>query len=70
MPRTEPYHFVVVCPNAAGVFLLGEFNGWSTTATPTRRTEQDVWQIDLDLPGGQWTNVTAQDAPRSATPSY
>src|SRR4051794_23403142 len=53
MQRTETYHFVVVCPNAEGVFLLGEFNRWSTTATPLRKTESDVWQIDIEMPAGQ-----------------
>ena len=53
MPRMETYHFVVVCPEAAAVFLLGEFNDWSTTATPMSMTEADVWQIDVELPAGQ-----------------
>jgi len=53
MDRRETYHFVVVCTHAAGVFLLGEFNGWSTTATPMRQTETDVWQIDIEMAAGQ-----------------
>jgi 1,4-alpha-glucan branching enzyme len=53
MNRRERYHFVVVCPNAAAVFLMGAFNGWSTTATPLRKTEPDVWQLDVEMPGGE-----------------
>ena len=49
----ERYHFVVVCPHAAAVFLLGAFNGWSTTATPMKKTEDDVWQLDVQMKGGQ-----------------
>lgn len=45
------YHFCVVCPNAQEVYVVGEFNGWSTTATPMRRTEENVWQLSLRLSG-------------------
>jgi 1,4-alpha-glucan branching enzyme len=51
--HAEIYHFVVVCPHASAVFLLGEFNGWSTTATPMHNTEEDVWQIDVEMAAGQ-----------------
>ena len=53
MDRFEIYHFLVVCPNASGVFLLGDFNGWSTSATPMTKTEADIWQIDLRMAAGQ-----------------
>ena len=53
MDRRETYHFVVVCPNAEAVFLLGDFNGWSTSATPMRNTERDVWQIDIEMPAAE-----------------
>jgi Carbohydrate-binding module 48 (Isoamylase N-terminal domain) len=48
----EQCHFVVVC-SAAGVSLVGDFNGWSTTATPMTRTDENVWQITLRLRPGQ-----------------
>jgi 1,4-alpha-glucan branching enzyme len=50
--RVETFHFVVVCPHATAIYLLGDFNNWSTTATPLQPTERDVWQLDLLLPGG------------------
>src|SRR5215208_8448125 len=45
----ELYHFCVVCPDAQQVYLVGAFNGWSTTATPMVRTEESVWQLSLKL---------------------
>ncbi len=40
-------------PGAAAVFLAGEFNNWSDTATPL--TNQDgVWSLALDLPEGSY----------------
>jgi 1,4-alpha-glucan branching enzyme len=45
----EVYHFCVVCPDAQQVYLVGAFNGWSTTATPMVRTEESVWQLSLKL---------------------
>lgn len=36
---------------ADSVFLVGDFNGWSTSATPMRRGEQ-YWEAALKLPAG------------------
>lgn len=44
------YQFCVVCPGADQVCLMGEFNGWSTTATPMLNTEEHVWQLAVELP--------------------
>jgi 1,4-alpha-glucan branching enzyme len=51
-------------PAASRVFLVGDFNGWSTSATPMRRAEGGWWVCRLHLvPGvyqfkyladGQW----------------
>jgi len=49
----ERYEFRVVCPDAQEVYLLGDFNGWSTTATPMVRTREHVWQVSLELPSDQ-----------------
>ena len=35
---------------ARQVQLCGEFNGWSTTATPMSRAGENVWQLSLELP--------------------
>ena len=47
---SDVYHFRVVCPHAGEVYLLGAFNGWSTTATPMSRAGENVWQLSLELP--------------------
>jgi len=36
------------------VFLAGEFNGWSTTATPMRRQRNGDWITDLQLLPGKY----------------
>jgi Carbohydrate-binding module 48 (Isoamylase N-terminal domain) len=41
--------FRVCSPAAVSAFLIGEFNGWSTTATPMLRVG-DHWEVSLDLP--------------------
>jgi len=46
----EVYHFCVVCPTAQQVCLLGEFNNWSTNATPMTQTEEHVWQLSVQFP--------------------
>jgi 1,4-alpha-glucan branching enzyme len=48
----EVYNFVVVCREAQKVFVVGDFNRWSASATPMQETERDVWQLSLDLPRG------------------
>jgi 1,4-alpha-glucan branching enzyme len=50
----EVYNFVVVCnDDARDVFLLGDFNHWSTSATRMELTEQHIWQLSLHLPRGE-----------------
>lgn len=34
-------------PGADAVFLVGQFNNWSTLATPMRRLPSGIWQADL-----------------------
>jgi hypothetical protein len=40
-------------PNAASVFAIGEFNDWSTVATPLTKAGDDQWEFqvppDIDL---------------------
>lgn len=35
------------------VFVVGDFNNWSRTATPLRQNRYGVWQVILDLPVGR-----------------
>jgi 1,4-alpha-glucan branching enzyme len=60
-----PYHeaagtgvtFRVWAPNATSVYVPGQFNGWSTTATPLAK----------ELTNGIWTGVWSADVPSAAT---
>jgi len=46
--------FVLNAPTAARVSLAGDFNGWSTTATPLHRaTGAHVWSISVPLTPGR-----------------
>ena len=48
------YTFRAKCAGAEQVFLIGDFNNWSTTAIPMMRTEPEVWQVSMRLPPGQY----------------
>jgi 1,4-alpha-glucan branching enzyme len=40
--------------NVAGpVFVAGTFNGWSTQATPMKRSRDGRWEVLLKLPPGE-----------------
>lgn len=41
-------------PGATSVFLAGEMNGWSPTATPMVRDASGLWSVMVDLAPGQW----------------
>jgi 1,4-alpha-glucan branching enzyme len=62
---STPYHdaggsgvtFRVWAPNATTVFVPGQFNSWSTTATP----------LTKELTNGSWTGVWSADVPIAST---
>lgn len=45
--------FSFVAPEAKAVFVAGEFNHWSTTATPLRRDASGKWSATVSLPPGK-----------------
>jgi len=62
---------------AQQVFVIGQFNNWSTTATPMNRTGDDRWEASVMLPSGchhycywvineSWFN-SAGDVPNTPT---
>jgi hypothetical protein len=53
--------FVLVAPAASRVAIVGDFNGWSPTATPMRRTAAGLWSIDLPLAAGRHTYAFVVD---------
>ncbi|HET9514419.1 MAG TPA: isoamylase early set domain-containing protein [Gemmatimonadales bacterium] len=47
--------FVLVAPGAAVVSLVGDFNDWSTSATPLQRAAGDgVWHVTIPLTPGRY----------------
>lgn len=49
-----PAHFILVSENARQVYLVGDFNGWSRTQTPLRRTaNQSAWTVSIPLSAGK-----------------
>ena len=50
-----PTQFVLVAPGAASVSIVGDFNDWSTSATPLTRTVGDgVWSVTVPLGPGRY----------------
>src|SRR5688500_1374340 len=57
--------FVVLAPGATTVNLVGDFNEWSTTATPLRAAERDgVWSVKVPLPPGRHVYAFVVDGER------
>ena len=48
-----PHLFTCAAPHAKAVFLAGEFNGWSSKATPMELNPDGNWMVALALPSGQ-----------------
>jgi 1,4-alpha-glucan branching enzyme len=46
--------FSTVCGDADQVFLIGDFNDWSTTAHAMRRADGNLWRADLRLRPGTY----------------
>lgn len=44
--------FQLIRPGAKQVYLVGDFNGWSTAASPMTPTDRCLWQLTLALPPG------------------
>lgn len=45
--------FTYTAPNASAVSWAGEFNGWSTTATPMKKGEGGIWSVIVPLKAGE-----------------
>jgi hypothetical protein len=59
--RGTAVRFVLVAPTASTVAIVGDFNGWSPTATPMRRTAVGLWSIDIPLAVGRHTYAFVVD---------
>ena len=52
--ETRKVEFVCIAPKAREVFLGGEFNNWSKTATPMSRATDGKWRTALQLKPGRY----------------
>ena len=48
IPHAAGVAFRVWAPHATGVFLIGEFNGWSNDADPMEKEENGCWYLDTE----------------------
>jgi hypothetical protein len=51
-PKTLTVRFAIHKPDAKGVSLCDEFNGWSPTATPMKRHNDGIWETTVALAPG------------------
>jgi hypothetical protein len=52
-PPAHETRFALEAPSAKSVFLAGEFNHWSKTATPMKRDADGRWTATVTLPPGK-----------------
>ncbi|HEU4787826.1 MAG TPA: isoamylase early set domain-containing protein [Gemmatimonadaceae bacterium] len=65
-----PVHFSVVAPSAASVSIVGDFNHWSPTALPMKRSADGrTWEIDVRLPEGRYNYAYMVDGQIARDPS-
>ena len=53
-PKTLSVSFALLKPDAKGVSLCGDFNGWSPTATPMKRHGDGHWGTAIALAPGRY----------------
>ena len=49
---TKPVNFFCAAPLAQSVYIVGDFNGWDSTAHPMRRGVDGSWSIQVQLTHG------------------
>ena len=50
----KPVQITCQAADAQHIFVAGTFNDWSTTATPLKRSADDAWKVELQLPPGRY----------------
>lgn len=50
---TAVVRFVLSAPGASTVSVVGDFNGWDTTAAPMRETNAGLWTVSLPVSHGR-----------------
>ena len=65
-----PVHFSLVAPSAASVSIVGDFNHWSPTGLPMKRSPDGrTWEIDVKLPEGRYNYAYLVDGRIARDPS-
>jgi len=49
------YVFYYEAPYARKVFMVGDFNNWNPYSHPLRRNRSGLWEIEIDMPEGEYT---------------
>jgi hypothetical protein len=44
-PNRNNPNILISLPRVDTVFAIGEFNGWSTVATPLKQIDNDQWEL-------------------------
>mgnify|MGYP001396169644 CR=1 FL=1 len=60
--------FSIRAPNATKVFLAGDFNNWSQTATPMQKRPTGDWVVGMDLKTGTYKYKFFVDGKWTADP--
>lgn len=56
--------FVLIAPQASSVALVGDFNGWDSSATKLQATHGGSWSISVSLPRGRHEYAFVVDGKR------
>lgn len=52
--KEKEIEFSLKAPEAKKVYLAGEFNDWSPTATPMKKGKDGIWRVTLKLKTGKY----------------
>lgn len=64
----KPINFFCEAPEAKAVFIAGDFNDWSLTATPMKRGFDGNWSVQIPLPHGHHRYVLVIDGELALDP--
>ncbi|HQU74134.1 MAG TPA: isoamylase early set domain-containing protein [Calditrichia bacterium] len=53
-PRSRKVSFELELPEANNVVLVGEFNNWSSSANPMKKSRGGVWKAEMPLAAGHY----------------
>jgi hypothetical protein len=62
------YVFYFDDPYARQVFLVGDFNNWNPYSHPLKKTRAGLWEIEIDLPAGDYSYRFIVDGQHTVDP--